>query len=411
MAAKVKADNHGKEKSRSYLSNRPENIDVSHGRRAPKSPVLGSPNQNPLIPSEKISPNYLKPTISFSNEFCKYANRQASVRVTLKRLKSRKSVNKPQSPSQIKKTPFSFSPKAKLLRSSSFSPRNAVSPKSNLNKILKYGNFQPLAKTRSLKNEESNVRREARDASNKSTSDNKKPNTISDGPKEEDPADEVVIEMVCTMETEHGHHEILSTHDQIFYDSKPETFNEVGLINEELGDIKEDIHEKDEEVRNEDGVKIREELEKIIDFDCEDGMYQRVIIQRIRAVPMDFGKEEKATKLKFRQRKEIDGSEESNDMEFEKLKFKVRGDAKGVEDFTKLDSENVVLKHKEFQGKKGAMAFNDVIEETASKLVEESKSVVKALVGAFETVILLQESESQSPRAVDDDGKIPKAKL
>nr|XP_023887987.1 suppressor protein SRP40-like [Quercus suber] len=39
------------------------------------------------------------------------------------------------------------------------------------------------------------------------------------------------------------------------------------------------------------------------------------------------------------------------------------------------------------QGKKESQAYNDVIEETASKLLEKRKNKVKALVGAFETVI------------------------
>ncbi|XP_010528381.1 PREDICTED: uncharacterized protein LOC104805496 [Tarenaya hassleriana] len=56
--------------------------------------------------------------------------------------------------------------------------------------------------------------------------------------------------------------------------------------------------------------------------------------------------------------------------------------------------ENVVLRHQEVKDKKEEQGlFNNVIEETASKLVETRKSKVKALVGAFETVISLQESK------------------
>ncbi|XP_024978461.1 uncharacterized protein LOC112515767 [Cynara cardunculus var. scolymus] len=59
--------------------------------------------------------------------------------------------------------------------------------------------------------------------------------------------------------------------------------------------------------------------------------------------------------------------------------------------------ESVVLKHQGEQGKKDAQGlFNNVIEETASKLVESRKSKVKALVGAFETVISLQDSKPSS---------------
>lgn len=43
--------------------------------------------------------------------------------------------------------------------------------------------------------------------------------------------------------------------------------------------------------------------------------------------------------------------------------------------------------------KKDNTAYNDVIEETASKLREQRRNKVKALVGAFETVISLEDPE------------------
>lgn len=60
---------------------------------------------------------------------------------------------------------------------------------------------------------------------------------------------------------------------------------------------------------------------------------------------------------------------------------------------TKAKSEKVVLRHQDVEGKKDFQSlFNNVIEETASKLVKTKKSKVKALVGAFETIISLQET-------------------
>ncbi|CAN6470130.1 unnamed protein product [Victoria cruziana] len=53
----------------------------------------------------------------------------------------------------------------------------------------------------------------------------------------------------------------------------------------------------------------------------------------------------------------------------------------------------VVLRHQDVQVKKDTQDFNQVIEETANKLVETRKSKVKALVGAFETIISLQDSK------------------
>ena len=75
------------------------------------------------------------------------------------------------------------------------------------------------------------------------------------------------------------------------------------------------------------------------------------------------------------------------------------------------------LRHQDAQEKKDAQGlFNNVIEETASKLVESRKSKVKALVGAFETVISLQDGKptpstqqagSSQDLFPDDEGNAP----
>lgn len=60
----------------------------------------------------------------------------------------------------------------------------------------------------------------------------------------------------------------------------------------------------------------------------------------------------------------------------------------------KQDTERATTKPQVVQGKKdAAVVSNDVIEETASKLREQRKNKVKALAGAFETVISLQDSK------------------
>ncbi|KAL2322085.1 hypothetical protein Fmac_026464 [Flemingia macrophylla] len=68
---------------------------------------------------------------------------------------------------------------------------------------------------------------------------------------------------------------------------------------------------------------------------------------------------------------------------------KVGGDGIKIEG-PKSGSEKVVLRHQKVEGRKGnPLLYNNVIEETASMLAEQRKSKVKALVGAFETVISL----------------------
>lgn len=119
----------------------------------------------------------------------------------------------------------------------------------------------------------------------------------------------------------------------------------------------------------------------------------------------------KSSKLKFRRGKVVDIQAENNGPR--RLKFRrgrvlggnqnVKPDARRrsfkereeVDDNdTETNPEKVVLRHQDVQGRKDAQGlFNNVIEETASKLVETRKSKVKALVGAFETVISLQDTK------------------
>ncbi|TKY55053.1 muscle M-line assembly protein unc-89 [Spatholobus suberectus] len=69
---------------------------------------------------------------------------------------------------------------------------------------------------------------------------------------------------------------------------------------------------------------------------------------------------------------------------------KVGGDRSKIEGSKSGSDEKVVLRHQNVEGKKkNPRLYNNVIEETASMLAELRKSKVKALVGAFETVISL----------------------
>lgn len=69
---------------------------------------------------------------------------------------------------------------------------------------------------------------------------------------------------------------------------------------------------------------------------------------------------------------------------------KVGGDRSKIESSKSESDEKVVLRHQSVEGKKeNPRLYNNVIEETASMLADLRKSKVKALVGAFETVISL----------------------
>ncbi|KAF6171735.1 hypothetical protein GIB67_007256 [Kingdonia uniflora] len=117
---------------------------------------------------------------------------------------------------------------------------------------------------------------------------------------------------------------------------------------------------------------------------------------------------ESTRELQFRRGKVVDLQEEDN--QARRLRFRkgkvLADDQHGIDgngkktysrreidlDVTKPESETVILKHQDVQGKNTQGLFNNVIEETASKLAETRKSKVLALVGAFETVISLQDN-------------------
>lgn len=115
----------------------------------------------------------------------------------------------------------------------------------------------------------------------------------------------------------------------------------------------------------------REEMTREEDEEEEEAPGE--VVEKLRAEKSGGEDEDRAT-----EQQETGGGEDGGK---ERLKRSVEDEARGKE------------KGKEAappQGKKEAPpAYNDVIEETASKLAEKRKSKVLALVGAFETVISL----------------------
>ncbi|CAH2079855.1 unnamed protein product [Thlaspi arvense] len=124
------------------------------------------------------------------------------------------------------------------------------------------------------------------------------------------------------------------------------------------------------------------------DTDSAEEAARRLQFRRGTVVDADDAGES-ARKLKFRKGRGL-GEDKAQDAQVRRS-FKKREDVQ--EEEVDDDGEKVVLRHQDVQEKDAQGLFNNVIEETASKLVEARKSKVKALVGAFETVISLQESK------------------
>ncbi|KAJ1398756.1 Calmodulin-binding domain, plant [Sesbania bispinosa] len=126
---------------------------------------------------------------------------------------------------------------------------------------------------------------------------------------------------------------------------------------------------------------------------CSEDKDRQMIKLKFRRGKVVENQVEKNTprRLKFRRAKVL-GEKAKDDAQRKSLKRRDGACADGNGATT--DQEKVVLRHQDMQDKKDAQGLlNNVIEETASKLVETRKSKVKALVGAFETVISLQEKK------------------
>jgi hypothetical protein len=154
-------------------------------------------------------------------------------------------------------------------------------------------------------------------------------------------------------------------------------------------------------MENEDALKVEKQGKprKVKEVEDKDGEMIKLKFRRGKVVD---NKIEKNTprRLTFRKAKTL--AEKANVSDDGKRKsYKKRDEACSESNDGANGQEKVVLRHQDVEDKKDAQGlFNNVIEETASKLVEARKSKVKALVGAFETVISLQDKKPPSANIV-----------
>lgn len=163
------------------------------------------------------------------------------------------------------------------------------------------------------------------------------------------------------------------------------------------------------EDKDEEGVKLRFRRGKVLDLKSENNGPRRL---KFRRRVIEGNEDGQTVARRTYKNKSFDDPAEINDpkrLTFRKGKVMEGHEDKRIgrrsfekkyieeKDDSNHGPESVVLKHQGKQGKKDAQGlFNNVIEETASKLVESRKSKVKALVGAFETVISLQDAKPSS---------------
>ncbi|AES77572.1 putative Calmodulin-binding domain, plant [Medicago truncatula] len=168
-----------------------------------------------------------------------------------------------------------------------------------------------------------------------------------------------------------------------------------------------------------DGKENKETLETLLDLEVEEnekpqkGETEKLAeTESEKSCPTEnYGNENKETLERLDL--EVEENEKPQKVEMENLaeteveknspsKLKLNGGKVLKENATDGDEtvaitglEKIVLRHQDVKGKKDEQVLlNNVIEETASKLVEPQKGKVKALVGAFETLISLNEKKT-----------------
>lgn len=333
----------------------PQKIDFSHRRITPKSCTPVSP---------KSIPCYLKPTISSSNEVChKYLI---------------KSLDKTSSSKM--KTPQLGRPIVVKIR-----------PKQRETKTSSQKKVSSVVEERKV--EASDISESSIPPSNEQNEEEPKLD-LAETVDEEEVVTCDVFEISQTQETTPSDTfdivlEAAKVHEEgPMMENAEETSDNKDTNNPHHEEEGENYEKQDNERHSPAHSQASEPHEDIEGEQGEEVSVDKMIDCGETSASTDIENEDMGHKMKFLKVKEI-AMEEIGEW-IRRLNFK----EKNVEDILeelKKEVESVTLRHQVVQGNKEATAFNLVIEEMASKLVEESKSKVKALVGAFETVISLQD--------------------
>lgn len=358
-------------------SKKPAPNSVTPRKSFDKSP---SPSQTPRKSFDKFpSPSQTPRTMTTRKSFDKFPPPSETPRT----LTTTKSFDRFPSPSQTPRTPTFTGPREKLLRPSCHSPRTVSLPRSVSDKAPKTprnGNVRQLVKAKSLTRECSLKKRESK----ASPATSRMKSSIRYTPKTSIIMPEIELEILKVDGEEQALHEI----QPIDYVDMELNACEINMLEGCYTSLPLEVHE---------ATAVEEEIEKKND-ECNGDSHQEEKKQ-----DENDGLEDEEHPLKLEEEGgDADGelisnaggrSEEIEKAEKGNLDTKVQ-EVVGNDD-PKLEVEKVEPQRQNVRGKKNAPAYNDVIEETASKLVEKRKSKVKALVGAFESVISLEEPESQ----------------
>jgi hypothetical protein len=426
------ASNGAQKREKVTPSSHPHTSTRRQGSSRPASPSSGSTNEdNPSTPSGKPIPNYLKPTFSSRPGSLKQVKKTGHEDTSQKpALLRRRSFDKPPFLHHVQKPLLSSDSKERpcrerlirTARSSSFSSKNVTSPKTVFDGNAtshKPGQSQPLA---------TRITRRSISPSTKKVSNAL---VLPKEPIRHDVAQNLDLEQESNAESflAHESEEILNvvSQEQVPSDSQKAKNKEEHIVSEEteVNNVTEDeklkgsnittvaereisndpalaepVEETETELHQESENQQEEEyngkLEESIDTNAN--LEEGIAVEADDQVKVEenANENEVSPEVPIGEEKEGDmnkvneGSEEHKPQE-EQDKPQEEQDkvVSNAQEEEKPDDANSPQKKQVVQGnkKESHAAYNDVIEETKNKLLEERKNRVKALVGAFETVI------------------------
>ncbi|GMH12399.1 hypothetical protein Nepgr_014240 [Nepenthes gracilis] len=412
----------GKEKRGTSPSN-------PHTKKAVKSSSPSSDHRTSLASSEKPVPNYLKPTLSSRCETTQLSKRPSTDSSAQKpTLDRRRSFDKPPSPVHIQKALHGnpISPHEKPIRSASLitSMRNPpFSSRSISERLLKTPKDSktdsPVAKFKSIKRSTVSSSKKAADINAGSRTKKTSESVTSESSIEVHDKDLGIDHVASEEVTAHDYEvqpfpdiSVIPGNEVQFSDANVETElknAEEETMTSEEGQDERDGHMGSDQVdqgaqeaseahenqqwkdydRGKEGSfgKCPEEsIEKLADREAKtEAQEDKEAQENTAATEQNAFNEEMKEGLIDSENKEEELGEETN---------KGGEERERAVDQAKPEAQNVTaVKHQQKSAGKEAQVYNNVIEETASKLMENRKNKVRALAGAFETVISLQETK------------------
>lgn len=373
--------------------------------------------------ADKSVPNYLRPTICSRNESFKYVKKTCPEDATQQKphLERRRSFEKPPSAAKLHSALASTGPQERTVtvRSTSFTPRSTTcSLKPPVERTSKTTKLAGRPQTSYVRTTSKNTNPAAKKVETDASASTKAPKdvdcteTSSVGTIPEDgeflvhEAEEIgkveadeVENPTEVQKYEHGGHWDVVGGDQVNHHGEdhhemlkpcgiPDVSEEIRANPtaqiEEAGDKLQELENSENQSKEEESVGDKDELsesrqeESVASEEKVEVKEQKV---EESAADEDSGDYDKTEDNRVAEKEAVDGGNEG-------LDSKDGQDVEGGVDETKPEEPNTASSTRQVgPGKRDSQANNDVIEETASKLLQKRKNKVKALVGAFETVI------------------------